>query len=86
MSTIEVLSRVRDTHQAHLVRRRKDGRSVAYDCKPHGTGRTSGWTLVDATTANAGMQIYERLTPEQRAKIANVSLSRYVDFVWKCAR
>ena len=43
-------------------------------------------TILDMTTANVLVRVYEALSPERREKLRQLSLTRAVDLAWKCVR
>jgi hypothetical protein len=81
MTAIEVFRTV-TTDGAQLVRPRKDA-PLQYDIKPLFTGSNRGWTIVDAFTASAVVQVWNALSEANRAKFGAMPLTRMVTVTWK---
>lgn len=66
---------------AALIRSRGIGE---YDVKPLFTGNKRGWTILDATTANAIVTVREALKDNPNvAKFDSIPLRQLVDFCWR---
>jgi len=81
MTLIEVAERTQ-AEGAQLIRHREGNQ---YDCKPWGTGNNRHWTMMDAFTGSAIVQIHRALKPENQERYINMSLGKFIDVTWKIA-
>lgn len=62
-----------------LYVKEKDGKIEGrYNPKPK-----KDWILVDGLTANKAVKLYNAASDEQKAKIDKVSLTRFLNVIWK---
>jgi hypothetical protein len=81
-SFVEVCRKVAAEHSLHLVRAKKGATPGTYEAKVW-EGNKRGWTLLDATSANCVVKVYDALNPTNQAKIATLSAERTLDICWK---
>lgn len=82
MTNIEVARKVAAEKQAHLFRERK-GEPGQYDAKPYGGGSKRGWMLLDGFTASAICLIFDKLNPENQAKLLAMPLTKVAEVAFK---
>lgn len=82
MKAIDAVRMILETHQAHVVRQKADG---TYDARPW-PWKTKGGVLVDSTSASVYRAVYDGLTPENRAKLEALPLTRAVAVCWKLVK
>jgi hypothetical protein len=79
MTITQIAKHVLD-NGAVLIRPREIGE---YDMKPLFTGNNRGWTVMDATTANAINTVREALKDNPKVdKFDCIPLGKLVDFCW----
>lgn len=88
MKITQIIKDIVDTKSACMIRERKGehvkGSDYEYDVKPLLTGnKRKGWMILDLTTANAMLTVYNAIKPENQAKFNQLHVLRLVDFTWK---
>lgn len=85
MTITQIAQQVLDQHSAVQIRFRAGakGEVKEYDCKPLFSGSRRGWTVMDATTANAVTTVYRALSADKRPTFDTIPLSRLIDFCWR---
>ena len=78
MNLLEVCQKVCNEHQCHNIRVFKgELQAQPWD------GNKKGWTILDATTANAFVCVYNHLRQDQKEKLLGMEPFRALDIAWK---
>jgi hypothetical protein len=88
MKITQIIKDIVDTKSACMIRKRNGehvkGSDYEYDVKPLLTGnKRKGWIILDLTTANAMLTVYNAIKPENQAKFNQLHVLTLVDFTWK---
>lgn len=79
-SPIDIFNWIKKEHQYLNVKKLENGKFEGRTSNPKSK---KGWILVDAQTANYAVQIYNGVNEENRKKLDNVSLEKFLNIVYK---